>query len=350
VNFDRVEKIAEAVLYEGYMLYPYRPSSVKNQQRWNFGVLCPRSYCELQQGSEAWMMQTECLIKTTASTRFVAKIRFLQIVRRSVGKLRTPGREEREGVEPEFDFVDRLEVGGRVYQPWEEAVEREHTSSLMDPATLSFLSPLYLTFPAGRRFEYLHDEQERAVGVLVRDCEALTASVQFGSAQCCNGVVKVTVRLHNLTSFDPRKTIREDALKFSLVSAHTILGVEEGEFLSLLDPPPGFEDLVGQCSNVGTWPVLIGDQAETMLSSPIILYDHPQIAPESAGNLFDSTEIDEILSLRILTLTDEEKREMRQSDDRAREILERTENMPEEQFMKLHGVLRGLTFLKEEAR
>lgn len=351
MNFDRVEKIAEAVLYEGYMLYPYRPSSVKNQQRWNFGVLCPRSYCELQQGSERWMMQTECLIKTTASTRFVAKIRFLQIVRRSVGKLRTPGREEHEGVEPEFDFVDRLEVGGRVYQPWEEAVEREHTSSLMDPATLSLLSPLYLTFPAGRRFEYLHDEQGQAVGVLVRECAALIGSVQFDSTLCRNGVVKVTVRVHNLTSFDSRETIvREDALNFSLLSAHTILGVERGEFLSLLDPPMGFEDLVGECSNIGTWPVLTGDQAETMLSSPIILYDHPQIAPESAGNLFDSTEIDEILSLRILTLTDDEKREIRQSDDRAREILERTEKMPEAQFMKLHGVLRGLTPLKEEAR
>ena len=351
MNFYRVEKIAEAVLYEGYMLYPYRPSSVKNQQRWNFGVLCPRSYCELQQGSEAWMMQTECLIKTTASTRFVAKVRFLQIVRRTVGKLRTMGGQEREGVDPEFDLVDRLEVGGRVYQPWEEAVEREHTSSPMDPATLSFLSPLYLTFPAGRQFEYLQDEQERAVGVLVRDCEALTASVQFDSAPCRNGVVKVTVRVHNLTSFDPRETsIREEAVKFSLVSAHTMLGVEEGEFLSLLDPPTGFEDLVGECRNIGTWPVLIGDQAETMLSSPIILYDHPQIAPESAGNLFDSTEIDEILSLRILTLTDDEKQEMRQSDERAREILERTENMPEEQFMKLHGILRGLTSLKEEAR
>ena len=79
-----------------------------------------------------------------------------------------------------------------------------------------------------------------------------------------------------------------------------------------------------------------------VLSSPIILYDYPQIAPESAGNLFDSTEIDEILSLRILTLTDAEKAEMRQSDDRTRGILERTENMPEEQFMKLHGILRGL--------
>lgn len=351
MNLDRVEKIAEAVLYEGYMLYPYRPSSVKNQQRWNFGVLCPRSYCEQQQGSEAWMMQTECLVKTTPSTRLIVKIRFLQVLRRSVGKLRSVGQGEPEGVEPKFEPVDLLEVGGRVYQPWEEAVEREHTSVALDPGVLSSFSPLHLAFPAGRQFEYLRDEQGRAVGVLVREWEALMASVQFDSALCHDDVVKVAVRLQNQTPFDAREiAIRNDALAFSLVSTHTILGVEQGEFLSLLDPPVEFEDLVGQCSNIGTWPVLVGDQAETVLSSPIILYDHPQIAPESAGNLFDSTEIDEILSLRILTLTDDEKREIRRCDDRAREILERTESMPEEQFMKLHGVLRGLTSLKEEAR
>jgi hydrogenase maturation protease len=124
--------------------------------------------------------------------------------------------------------------------------------------------------------------------------------------------------------------------------------VDNGEFLSLLEPPAGFEEQVAQCQNIGTWPVLATDNDDAMLSSPIILYDHPQIAPESAGNLFDSTEIDEILSLRILTLTDDEKREMRQSDDRTRGILERTEQMPEEQFAKLHGILRGLTPVKEE--
>jgi hydrogenase maturation protease len=351
VNLDRVEKIAEAVLYEGYMLYPYRPSSVKNQQRWNFGVLCPQSYCERQQGSEAWTMQTECLVKADTSARLTVKIRFLQIVRRSVGRLHTVGQEESEGVEPEFDSVDRLEVSGRVHQPWEEAAEREYVFVALDPSALSSLSSLHFAFPDGKRFEYLRDEQRRAVGVLVREWEALTASVQFDSVLLHDGAFKITVLVRNLTSFEVMEgTAREDALAFSLVSAHTILGVEQGEFLSLLDPPAGFEDLVGQCSNIGTWPVLVGDQAETMLSSPIILYDHPQIAPESAGNLFDSTEIDEILSLRILTLTDDEKREMRQSDDRTREILERTENMPEEQFMKLHGVLRGLTTLKEEAR
>ena len=355
MNLDQVEKIAEAVLYEGYMLYPYKPSSVKNQQRWNFGVLCPRSYCEQEQGSEAWMMQTECLVKANPSTRLTVKVRFLQLVQRSIGKLRAPGREEPEGTEPQLDLTDRLEVDGRIFQSWQEAIEREVTSAELDPVSPQFCTPIQFAFPAGREFEYLRDAQGQSVGVLVRRREKLAGSLQFGAQQCRDGMVKLTVQICNLTPFTPAEPSRRDAaLMFSLVSTHTILGVEQGEFLSLLEPPQGVEDLAAACKNIGTWPVLAGEQSgsqsETILSSPVILYDYPQIAPESAGNLFDSTEIDEILSLRILTLTDEEKREMRQSDDRTRQILERTENMPEEQFMKLHGALRGLTALKEEAR
>ena len=109
-------------------------------------------------------------------------------------------------------------------------------------------------------------------------------------------------------------------------------------------PPDQISELAASCKNLGTWPVLVGEPGErdTLLSSPIILYDYPQIAPESVGDLFDGTEIDEILSLRIMTLTDEEKREMSQSDERARQMLERTETLPVEQLMKLHGVLRNL--------
>lgn len=350
MNLDRVEEIAKAVLYEGYMLYPYRPSSVKNQRRWNFGVLCPRPYCEQQDGSESWKMQTECLVKVTPSSRFMVKIRFLQIVQRSIGKLRVPGQELREGPVPEFDLVDYLEVNGRTFQPWQEAVEREHTCGPLDPASLSSCFPLRLTFPVGKQLEYLHDERGRAIGVIVREWETLTVSIEFDSELCRDGVAKVMVRVGNLTSLDPLITSRDSAIAFSLVSTHTILGVEQGAFISLLDPPAGSQDLAAGCRNIGTWPVLVGDEAATVLSSPIILYDHPQIAPESAGDLFDATEIDEILSLRILTLTDDEKREMQQSDERSREILERTEQMPEEQFMKLHGVLRGLTPLKEVER
>jgi hydrogenase maturation protease len=348
VNFDAVEKIAEAVLYEGYMLYPYRRSSVKNQQRWNFGVLSPRSYSELQQGSDAWSMQTECLVKAGTSARLVVKLRFLQIVRRSIGKLRHPGQELTQDEVPEFDLVERLEMGGRVYESWEEAAERQHTTRAIDLASVEDPLNWSLDFRAGEELEYLRDEQGETAGVIVRDWKSLTASISLTVQGVADGVFKLRILVSNHTTFaSSRETKREEALAFSLVSAHTILGIEDGEFISLLEPPAEYEELAARCKNIGTWPVLVGEGAERMLSSPIILYDHPQIAPESAGNFFDSTEIDEILSLRIMTLTDEEKQEMRQSDDRAREILDRTEAMPEEQFMKLHGVLRGLSPAKE---
>jgi hydrogenase maturation protease len=137
----------------------------------------------------------------------------------------------------------------------------------------------------------------------------------------------------------------------SFVSTHTILHVHQGSFISLLDPPEALKSFTQDCNNVHTWPVLIGNEGEydTMLSSPIILYDYPQIAPESPGSLFDGTEIDEILALRIMTLTDEEKAELRQGDARAREILERTEALSPEQMMKLHGVIRSLRPVDEES-
>jgi hypothetical protein len=327
VNLSHVEKVAEAVLYEGYMLYPYRHSSVKNQQRWNFGVLYPPSYCNGQAGSDASTMQTECLLKANPSTRLTVKVRFLQIVRRSIGRLCTPRKLEPEGVEPRFEFVDRLAAAGRVHMPWQEAFERELVYEDLDPESLASSPPEFFKFPEEKSFEYLCDEQGQAIGVIVREWQALSGSVHFDFERLRDGVAKFSVRINNRRELDLRESFeardRAEALLYSLVSTHTILGVEQGEFLSLLEFPAGFEELAEQCKNVGTWPVLVGVYANTMLSSPIILYDNPQIAPESAGNLYDSTEIDEILSLRILTLTDDEKREMRESGDRTREILER---------------------------
>ena len=256
-------------------------------------------------------------------------------------------KKEPDGVEPKFVHVDRLAAAGHVYLPWEEAFERELTYEGLDPKRLAPSALEFFKFPEEKNYEYLCDENGQAVGVIVREWKTLSGSVRFDSESLRDGVVKVSVRVNNRREFDHRGSFesreRSEALLYSLVSTHIILGVEQGEFVSLLEYPAGFAELAEQCNNIGTWPVLVGDHADTMLSSPIILYDNPQIAPESAGNLYDSTEIDEILSLRILTLTDDEKREMRETDDRTREILERTENMPQEQLMKLHGVLRGLT-------
>jgi hypothetical protein len=352
MNLGAVEQIAKVVLYEGYMLYPYRPSSVKNQQRWNFGVLCPQSYSEAQNGTEAWTMQTECLVEGSSMTGLEVRVRFLQLVARSVGELTMPLSELLPGEIPEFRLVEKLAVDDRVYQPWQEAVEREVIVPVCNVEALGD-SPITQTFafPAEEQFEYLRDGQ--IVGILVRERQSLVGEVEVTGARQNNGVFKVSVRIRNTTPFEiTKQTSREEALLRALVSAHTILGLQDGRFVSLLAPPEPLSELAASCKNVGTWPVLVGEegQCDTLLSSPIILYDYPRIAPESAGDLFDGTEMDEILSLRIMTLTDDEKREMSQSDERARQMLERTETMPVEQLMKLHGVLRGLRALKEETQ
>jgi hypothetical protein len=345
MNLATVDKIAKSLLYEGYMLYPYRPSSVKNRQRWNFGVLCPRSYSDAQNGCEAWSMQTECLVESNPQTTLEVRVRFLQLVERTVrASSSSAGEISSHNEADEGPPVERLAVKGRVYEPWQEAVEREIIVPARNLETMGSTIQAF-SFPAEHGYEIVHDSSGNAAGRLLRERNAICGEVEVCAARAADDVFKVTVRLRNATPFKAGdETHRDEALLRSLVSAHTVLGVSNGSFYSLLAPPDQFTELAASCKNVGTWPVLVGEegQSDTLLSSPIILYDYPQIAPESAGDLFDGTEIDEILSLRILTLTDEEKREMSQSDERARQMLERTESMPAEQFMKLHGVLRGL--------
>jgi hypothetical protein len=129
-----------------------------------------------------------------------------------------------------------------------------------------------------------------------------------------------------------------------LVSAHLLLGITGGEFVSLLDPDPAFDEAAAACCNTGVFPVLVGEEPDRsmLFCSPIILYDYPKIAPESEGDFFDGTEMDEMLTLRVLTLTDAEKQEMRNGDPRARKILERTEALTSDSLLKAHGVIRGM--------
>jgi hypothetical protein len=292
-----VEQIAEAILYEGYILYPYRASALKNGQRWNFGVLYPPEYAAAQQGSDAASMQCECLARGVDSLSVT--VRFLQLATR---------------------------------ENWQEAVTREIRTDVV--GTHSFL---------------FADRADRDAGGVVRRQEQIEGLIEVGVQPVQEGWSRVSVRISNCGVFDfppgdsAAWSAREAALRRSLVSTHAILRVRGGEFASLLDPPEELRQWSAACSNIGLWPVLAGDaaQLDTMLASPIILYDYPQIAPQSAGALFDGTEIDEILSLRILALTDEEKREMRETDPKTRSLLERTESLDAEQWMQLHGIMRG---------
>jgi hydrogenase maturation protease len=351
MNAALVDGIVKAVLYEGYMLYPYRPSAVKNRQRFNFGVVYPRAYSEAQGGTDACTMQTQCLVSGGERTQCLVRVRFLRMVDRSIGKALASS-EPGSVIPGMIEKVDRLEVNGTVYQPWQEAVEEQIAVAELNLSALA-AQPVQWPFrlSAKRDREAIRDENGSIPGWIDRQTACVAGTIEFTAEILGKGLFKLTVRIANNSRMDAAEPIgREQALAQSLVSAHTILETRDGQFISLIDPTENCRGYAQVCQNVGTWPVLVGEEGrrDTMLSSPIILYDYPQIAPESPGDLFDGAEIDEILMLRIMTLTEEEKREMRQSDDRARRILERTESLPQEQFMKLHGALRGLRAAGED--
>jgi hypothetical protein len=343
MNLEQVEAVVKAVLYEGYMLYPYRPSSIKNRQRWTFGGVYPKD-CALEDSSLRSSMQTECLLRANRNTAVEVHVRFLHLVKREVGELAEAVSELPTGRDPVHMAVPVLRIGEKRFHAWEEAVER---TVEIPPTMIAHLTETSMQvpfrFPGGRWLEPLRTERGQIAGVLIRTSATLDGHITLTAKKATPGAVRLTVRIENVTPMESRTApSRHEAHMRALSSTHTILAVQAGEFLSLLDPPPGLAEAAAQCDNQGTWPVLAGPEGanDIVLSSPIILYDYPKVAPESAGDLFDATEIDEILTLRILAMTDEEKRDMSSADDRARALLERTEALTMEDMAKLHGTMR----------
>jgi hypothetical protein len=334
---DAAKKIAEAVLYEGYLLWPYRRSARKNQQRWTFGGVYPREYSVARGEDDPWIMQTQCLLQGDEGSTIEVGVRFLHVVERKVVK------KTGEALE----FVDELRVGGELYLSWDEAAEREIAVGRFKLSQLVGASEqVEIDIAGGSTEEPLAEPAGEAVGALVRSWRPLRGVVEVGSELLQEGIFRVTARITNTTPWAGED--RESTLRQTFVSTHTTLDVEAGEFVSLIDPPEELREAAEGCENLKTWPVLVGEEGErgTMLSSPIILYDYPQIAPESPGDLFDGTEIDQMLILNVLNLTDEEKEEMRASDPRGREILERCESLSPQELIRLNGTFRDIRMLR----
>jgi hypothetical protein len=328
---DPVRQIADAVLYEGYVLWPYRRSALKNRQRFTFGGVYPEAYSASGHEDDAWTMRTETLVEG-AEPSVEVSVRFLHLVARTAHSL-TAGR-----LEP----VDELRVAGERHLSWEEATERE---LFLPPLRLASGEPserLAVDVGAGSEREDVHHADGRPAGAVVRSWRALSGAVEARAERLGPGLHRLGVEIVNTTPW-PGGT-RADALERTFCSTHTVLRVTGGELASLTDPPEHLRAAAEGCQNRGTWPVLVGAEGErhTALSSPIILSDHPEIAPESPGDLFDGGEIDQLLVLNILSLTDEEKEEMRASDPKAREILERTESLSHDELLGLHGAIREL--------
>jgi hypothetical protein len=329
VKPDPIRAIADAVLYEGYILWPYRRSALKNQRRFTFGGVYPPAHTSAHP-DDAATMQTEVLLRGDAQASVEIAVRFLHVVQRSVAHRRG------EALEP----VDELIIDGERYLAWDEAVEREfHAPQLtLEQLRAGYVVPVAVA--AGREQEALVEQSGVSPGALIRTWRALQGELRLLAVPQTGEVWRLSATITNTTPFVPGS--RQQALEQTFCSTHTLLRAPKARFVSLADPPQELAQAASACRNIGTWPVLVGEDGalSTMLSSPIILEDHPRIAPQSPGDLFDGGEIDQLLILNILTLTDEEKAEMAASDPRAREILERTEALTPDQLMALHGTVR----------
>ena len=361
-GFDAVRAVADAILYEGYLLYPYRRSSGKNRVRWQFGVLTPRSWADARGlddtsvagSAESWWQQTECLVVAPENAVITCRLRFLQVQRRTVHRDGADEPPFDEAVPREFDIAVRLgdlAGGERLFAV--RAPGGTDCCALDDDAPTGGTGRTRAAgasggdgIPGGSGIPGGVGLPGGARGRVVRERWPVPATVRFAATtiETAGNAYRLRVRVENGDGADRSRAPREEVLRRSMVATHTLLAVDQGSFVSLLEPPEWAERAARGCVNVHTFPVLAGpeDRDDLVLSSPILLYDRPRVAPESPGDLHDACEIDEILSLRTLTLTDEEKREARATDPRAAAIIDRVDSMPPEVMARLHGTVRSL--------
>jgi hypothetical protein len=320
-NWNRARAVADAVLYEGYLLYPYRATSGKNQSRWQFGVLGPPG-AENDGLGENDALSAQVLVQSFGAVTVSGVVRFLQLQHRGA---------ERAGDDGGFEAVTELTAGPRSWLTWDEAVACEVP---FGPVSVASLPTAYdISIPAGADIEPVEG------GRLMRTRQALHGRLAI-SAEPVDELVRLT--------FDVRNTAipvadKDSAIAASMIGTHLIIEISNGQFVSLLEPPAAAADAVAACHQHRCFPVLAGAPGERdlILVSPIILYDHPEIAEQSGGALYDSTEIDEILTLRVMTMTDEEKAQARATDPLAAQIIDRCDSMSPEAMLNLHGVLRN---------
>jgi hypothetical protein len=323
VNLDAVRRIADAVLYEGYILYPYRASAAKNRSRWQFGVLMAPGYAAADP-SERSFNQAECVLEHSGQPAVQVILRFLQVQRRTT-----------EGA-----------TAGSAAAAWDEAVEHEieFTVDGTDLLGPGWVKEFAVT--GGEDREPLGGPGSGQDGFAVRRRVPLAGAVSVLTTPVPGPwrAVRLQVRVENRTATGPVPGLRAEALPSALVAVHLIIVASGGEFISMTDPPEWAKSAVAECENIGGWPVLAdpGGGRQIMLAAPIILYDYPELAPESPGELYDGTEIDEILTLRTLALSDEEKLEARATDPRAAALIDRVESLDAEAMGRLHGTIRSL--------
>jgi hydrogenase maturation protease len=239
--------IARSLLYEGYVLDPYRSAAPHSRPRRTPGALVPQVYAEAHPG-ESWFLRAECLVRGGDDAALSVRVRFLHVVER--GGSHWPEATEEEVVVPRV-WSGELGAGSRL---------------------VSF------TIPASWETD----------GAVERTQYSIEGEVELSAERCGGQLFRVAVRAANLTPLeDPAVVPRDAALLRSLAAAHVVLRVRGGEFVSLHDPPEDLRPLAEACRNVGVWPVLVSGSGarDVVLAAPVVLPDYPRVAPEGAEAL-----------------------------------------------------------------
>jgi hypothetical protein len=270
---EALEQLLDSLLYEGYALYPYTPGAVKNATPTPFGIVYPPAYAS-GLASTFDHLELRCRLSAPPDAVLRAEVRFL-----------TAGGERHKAV------AHRVELPGAMVGALAAA-------------------------PADKE---LRVQPERGPPLVV--------GMSLRAAPLDGGLHEVALRVENRTAVRSGLD-RGGALARSLISTHPLVAVSGGRFISSLD---------SGCESVNTFPILARPADDVVLGAAIVLPDHPQIAPESRGSLFDGTEIEEALLLHVQALSDGEREEIERQDPAVREMVARAAAATPEDIIALHG-------------
>jgi hypothetical protein len=266
---EHLEQLLDSLLWEGYALYPYTPGATKNATPTPFGIVYPPVYAAAL-ASTFDHLELRCILRAPADAVLSAELRFL-----------APSGQRHQAQAHRVQLAGAM-AGALAGRP---AAKEVTVAGLTVGMTLETVPQL------------ADDEYE------------------------------VLLRVENRTLVSSGLD-RAGALRRSLISAHPILRVAGGRFISPLDRPS---------RSVNTFPVLATEADDVVLGAAIVLPEHPRLAPESLGGLFDSTEIEEALLLHVKTLSDDERADIERQDPAVREMIARAESATPEDIVALHG-------------
>jgi hypothetical protein len=274
-----VERLLSTLLYEGYALYPYTPGATKNATPTPFGIVYPPVYAAGGPHTFERARMQLVLEPGAPDAPIGGAVAFLE-----------PSGERHQGV------ARRIELG-----------------------------------PVGL------DELIREDGMTVPCAfDAVEARARLAATPLDDGLVRIAMCVHN-TTVVPEGLDRAAALRSSLLSTHLVARAPGSRFASPVAPGPTAAAAVATCDHVNIFPVLVTEADDCALGATIVLPDHPMIAPESHGDLFDATEIEEALLLHVLALSDAERAAISEQDPKVREMLARAEAAGPEEIARLRG-------------